>query len=79
MGNSRAICSLALAYLVALASLGRPLNATESMALITFRWMISFLSMVMCPTPGTFCTLTFSSEPRSWLVFATGSPLPLAI
>lgn len=47
----RAIARLARAYLAACAadlSLGRPpLNATASMALITFRWMISFLSMVM--------------------------------
>src|SRR3979411_2725020 len=52
------------------------LKTTASMALITFCWMISFLSIVRCPTLGTFCTSTFSSEPRNPLARATGVPAP---
>jgi hypothetical protein len=55
------------------------LNTAASMALITFCCMISFLSIEMCPTPGTFCTSTFSSAPWNCLLFSTGVPAPLAI
>ena len=41
------------------ASFGRLLNTTASMSPITLRCMISFFSIVICPTPGTFWTFTF--------------------
>src|SRR3954454_17633329 len=55
------------------AGFGR-LNTAASMAPITFCCMISFLSIEMCPTPGTFCTSTFSSAPWNCLLFSTGVP-----
>jgi len=63
--RSREAPYLVAAWGLADASFGRLPKTTESISAMTFRWMISFLSMVICPTPGTFCTFTFSSEPRS--------------
>ena len=54
----------------------RRLNTTASIALITFCCMIWFLSIEMCPTPGTLCTSTFSSAPRKSLVRRDGFACP---
>jgi hypothetical protein len=54
-------------------------KTTASISLITFRCMIWFFSMETCPTPGTSCTLIFSSLPWNCPVFATGVPAPLAM
>jgi len=45
--SARSYCAALVSFGAADASFGRPPNTTESIAAITLRWMISFLSMVM--------------------------------